>query len=125
MPTQVCVKPATSRSFRQPGKHQLHTVLSQSPTTNYCWVVSQVALPFVIPKGTTCWRVDVDGHGRFHWFLKDPNGTIVGLTLDQAEGWWEMPEYEKAKRYYFRPAMSRRDKKLAELLGIVGEAGKA
>ena len=30
----------------------------------------------------------------------------------------EIPEYEQAKRYRFRPAMSRRGKKLAELLGI-------
>ena len=54
-------------------------------------------------------------------FLKNPDGMIVDLTLDQAEGWWEMPEYEKAKRYHFRPAMSRRGKKLAELLGIIGK----
>jgi hypothetical protein len=46
------------------------------------------------------------------------------VDLDQAEGWWEMPEYEKAKRYHFRPAMSRRGKKLAELLGIIGEEKK-
>jgi hypothetical protein len=34
-----------------------------------------------MPKGTTCWRVDVDGHGFYHWFLKDPDGNIVDLTL--------------------------------------------
>lgn len=91
----------------------------ERPTTNYCWVVSEVALRLVMPKGTTCWRIDVDGNGRFHWFLKDPGGRIVDLTLDQAEDWREIPKYEKAKRYYFRPAMSRRGKKLAELLGII------
>lgn len=74
-----------------------------------------------MPKGTTCWRVDVDGYGRFHWFLKDPDGNIVDLTLDQAEDWREIPKYEEAKRYYFRPAMSRRGKELAELLGIIGK----
>jgi hypothetical protein len=95
-----------------------HEWTSKRPTTNYCWVVSEVALRLVMPKGTTCWQVDVDGHGRFHWFLKDPRGRIVDLTLDQAEGWWEIPEYDKAKRYHFRPVMSRRGKKLAELLGI-------
>ncbi len=72
-----------------------------------------------MPKGTTAWQVDVDGHGRFHWFLKAPDGTIVDFTLDQAEDWREIPKYEKAKRYHFRPAMSRRGKKLAELLGII------
>jgi len=97
----------------------------ERPTTNYCWVVSEVAYRLVMPQGTTCWRVDVDGHGRFHWFLKDSNGTIVDLTLDQAEDWREIPQYDKAKRYHFRPAMSRRGKKLAELLGISGEDGKA
>ncbi|MFC1977616.1 hypothetical protein ACFLWS_05060 [Chloroflexota bacterium] len=94
--------------------------IAERPTTNYCWVVSEVAYRLVRPEGTTCWRVDVTGDGFYHWFLKDPDGTIVDLTLDQAEGWWEIPEYEKAKRYYFRPAMSRRGKKLAELLGILG-----
>ena len=92
--------------------------IAERPTTNYCWVVSEVAYRLVMPAGTTCWRVDVDGHGRFHWFLKGPDGNIVDLTLDQAEGWWEIPEYEKAKRYHFRPTMSRRGKQLAELLGI-------
>ena len=91
----------------------------ERPTTNYCWVVSEVAYRLVMPEGTTCWRIDVDGHGRFHWFLKDPSSSIVDLTLDQIEDWREMPEYEKAKRYWFRPAMSRRGKKLAELLGII------
>jgi len=91
----------------------------ERPTTNYCWVMSEVALRLVMPEGTTCWRIDVDGHGRFHWFLKDLDSNIVDLTLDQAEGWWEMPEYDKAKRYWFRPAISRRGKKLAELLGII------
>jgi len=91
----------------------------ERPTINYCWVVSEVAIRLVMPKGTTCWRVDVDGHDRFHWFLKDPDGNIVDLTLDQAEDWREIPKYEKAKRYYFRPAMSRRGKKLAELLGVI------
>lgn len=94
---------------------------TERPTTNYCWVVSEVALRLVLLKGTTCWRIDVDGNGRFRWFLKDPASTIVDLTLDQAEGWWEIPEYEKAKRYSFRPAMSRRGKKLAELLGVSGK----
>jgi hypothetical protein len=74
-----------------------------------------------MPKSTTCWRVDVDGHGRFHWFLKDPDGGIVDLTLDQADGWWEIPKYEKAKRYWFRPAMSRRGKHPEALLGIIGK----
>lgn len=72
-----------------------------------------------MPEGTTAWQVDVDGHGRYHWFLKDPGGRIVDLTLDQAEGWWEIPECEKARRYHFRPAMFRRVKKLAKLLGII------
>ena len=45
-------------------------------------------------------------------------GRIVYLTADQIEDWREMPEYKKGKRYYFQPAMSRRDKKLVELLGI-------
>lgn len=72
-----------------------------------------------MPEGTTVWQVDVDRHGRFHWFLKDPDGNIVALTLDQADRWWEIPDYEKAKRYHFRPAMSRRGKKLAELLGVI------
>ncbi len=71
------------------------------PTINYCWVVSEVALRLVMPKGTTCWRVDVTGYGRYHWFLKDPGGRIVDLTLDQAEDWREIPKYEEAKRYYF------------------------
>jgi len=93
----------------------------ERPTTNYCWVVSEVAFRLVMPEGTTCWQVDVDGHGRFHWFLKGPDGNIVDLTLDQAEDWREIPKYEEAKRYWFRPAMSRRGKKLAELLGILGE----
>jgi len=93
----------------------------ERPTTNYCWVVSEVAYRLVMPKGTTCWQVDVDGHGRFHWFLKDPDGNVVDLTIDQAEDWREIPKYEEAKRYHFRPAMSRRGKKLAELLGIIGE----
>ena len=74
-----------------------------------------------MPEGTTAWQVDVDGHGFLHWFLKDPDGNIVDLTLDQAEDWREIPPYEKAKRYWFRPAMSRRGKKLAELLGIPGK----
>ena len=91
----------------------------ERPTINYCWVVSEVAYRLVMPEGTTCWQVDVDGHGFYHWFLKDPGWRIVDLTLDQAEGWWEIPEYDKAKRYRFRPAMSRRGKKLAELLGII------
>jgi len=90
----------------------------ERPTTNYCWVVSEVAYRLVMPEGTTCLQVDVDGQGFYHWFLKDPQGRIVDLTLDQMEGWWEIPEYERAKRYHFRPAMSRRGKKLAELLGI-------
>lgn len=97
---------------------------SERPTTNYCWVVSEVALRLVMPRGTTCWRVDVTGNGFFHWFLKDPNGNIVDLTLDQAEDWKEIPKYEKAKRYWFRPAMSRRGKKLAELLGIIEKDSK-
>ena len=92
---------------------------SERPTTNYCWVVSEVAYRLVMPKGTTVWQVDVDGHGRFHWFMKDPRGRIVDLTLDQAEDWREIPKYEKAKRYHFRPVMSRRGKRLAELLGII------
>lgn len=96
-----------------------HEWKPERPTTNYCWVVSEVAFRLVMPEGTTCWQVDVDGHGRYHWFMKDPEGRIVDLTLDQAEGWWEIPQYEKAKRYHFRPAMSRRGKKLAELLGII------
>ena len=96
----------------------------ERPTINYCWVVSEVAYRLVMPKGTICWRVDVTGTGFFHWFLKDPDGTIIDLTLDQAESWWEMPPYEKAKRYYFRPAMSRRGKKLAELPGVLDEKGK-
>jgi hypothetical protein len=95
-----------------------HEWTPQRPTTNYCWVVSEVALRLVMPKGTTCWRIDFDEHGRYHWFLKDFDGNIVDLTLDQMKGLWEMPPYEKAKRYHFRPAMSRRGKKLAELLGI-------
>ena len=91
----------------------------ERPTTNYCWVVSEVAYRLVMPEGTTCWQVDITGDGFYHWFLKDPSGNIVDLTLDQAEDWREIPEYEKAKRYWFRPAMSRRGKKLAELLGII------
>ena len=98
-----------------------HEWKPERPTINYCWVVSEVALRLVMPKGTACWRGDVDGHGRFHWFLKDPDGTIVDLTLDQAEGWWEIPKYEKAKRYWFRPAMSRRGKHPEALLGIIGK----
>ena len=101
-----------------------HEWTPKRPTTNYCWVVSEVAYRLIMPKGTTCWRVDVDGHGRFHWFLKDPDGNIVDITLDQAEDWREMPDYSKAKRYWFRPAMSRRGKKLAELLGIIREDSK-
>ncbi|MFC2006013.1 hypothetical protein ACFLVG_03535 [Chloroflexota bacterium] len=97
--------------------------IPERPTTNYCWVVSEVALRLVMPEGTTCWCVDVDGHSRFHWFLRDHDDTIVDLTLDQAEGWWEIPDYSKAKRYWFRPAMSRRGKKLAELLGIIVRHG--
>ena len=96
-----------------------HEWTPKRPTINYCWVVSEVAYRLVMPEGTTCWQVDVDGHGRFHWFLKDSDGTIVDLTLDQAEDWREIPKYEKAKRYHFRPAMSRRGKKLAEMLGII------
>lgn len=98
-----------------------HEWTPERPTINYCWVVSEVAYRLVMPEGMTVWQVDVDGHGHFHWFLKDPNGNIVDLTLDQAEDWREIPKYEKAKRYWFRPAMSRRGKKLAELLGIIGE----
>ena len=95
--------------------------MPERPTINYCWVVSEVALRLVMPKGSSCWRIDVDGHGRFHWFMKDPRGRIVDLTLDQAEDWREIPKYEEAKRYWFRPAISRRGKKLAELLGIIGK----
>ena len=93
--------------------------IPEHPTTNYCWVVSEVAFRLVMPEGTTCWQVDVsDGDGRHHWFLKDPDGKIVDLTLDQAESWRDIPKYEKAKKYRFRPAMSRRGKKLAELLHV-------
>jgi len=98
--------------------------IAKRPTINYCWVVSEVAWRLVMSKGTAVWQVDVDGHGRYHWFLKDPNGNIVDLTLDQAEDWREIPEYEKARRYWFRPAMSRRGKKLAELLGIIRKEKK-
>ena len=63
-----------------------HEWTPERPTTNYCWVVSEVALRLVMPKGTTCWRVDVIGHGRYHRFLQDPDGIVVDLTLDQAEG---------------------------------------
>lgn len=96
----------------------------ERPTINYCWVVSEVALRLVMPKGTTCWQVDVDGQGRFHWFLKDPRGRIVDLTLDQAEDWHEIPQYDKAKRYHFRPAMSRRGQHLAALMEIIDNKGK-
>ncbi len=88
-----------------------HEWTPERPTTNYCWVVSEVAYRLVMPEDTTCWQVNVDGHGRFHWFLKDPDGNIVDLTLDQAEDWREMPDYSKAKRYWFRSVMSRRRKK--------------
>ena len=96
----------------------------ERPTINYCWVVSEVALRLVMPKGTTCWRIDVDGHGHYHWFLKDPDKRIVDLTIDQAEGWWAIPDYSKATLYRFRPSISDRSKRLAELLGIIDENGK-
>ena len=95
-----------------------HEWRRERPTINYCWVVSEVAYRLVMPKGTTCWQVDINRQGRFHWFLKDPKGRVVDLTLDQSRDWREIPKYEEAKRYYFRPVMSRRGKKLAELLGI-------
>ena len=101
-----------------------HEWKPERPTTNYCWVVSEVAFRLAMPKGTTVWQVDVDGHGRYHWFLKDPGGRIVDLTLDQAEDWHEIPQYDKAKRYHFRPAMSRRGKHLAALMGIIDSKGK-
>lgn len=94
------------------------------PTINYCWVVSEVAYRLVMPRGTTVWQIDVTGHGRHHWFLKDPEKRIVDLTIDQAAGWWEMPDYEEAKLYHFKPAMSNRCKKLAEIMGIINKAGK-
>jgi len=101
-----------------------HEWREDTPTINYCWVVSEVALRLVMPKGSLCYRVDVTGKGRYHWFMKDPSGNIVDLTIDQAEGWWAIPDYNKGKLYYFRPAMSDRCKKLAQLLGIIDKRGK-
>jgi len=94
------------------------------PTINYCWVISEIALRLIMPPGTKCFRVDVTGKGRYHWFLRDPKGRIVDLTLDQAEGWWEIPKYSDGKVYHFKPAISDRGKKLAQFLGILDEKGK-
>lgn len=87
----------------------------EHPTTGYCYVVAEVIYHYCAPKGSRTYRIDL-GNGDSHYFLRDPQGNVIDLTSDQFDA---LPDYDKGKpRPFMTSHLSKRAKKLAELLGL-------
>lgn len=92
-----------------------------NPTRNYCYVVSEFVWFYLAPKGTTPYGLTVEGDAGLHRYLKYPDGSIIDLTAEQFDDYYNRINYSKGKvRHFLQSACtgpSMRAKVLAELMG--------
>lgn len=88
------------------------------PTTNYCYVVTEMVATYLAPEGSTTYKLRVDGYDTWHRFNRWPDGTVVDLTACQFDD-HSLVDYSKAGRAGFMtPSPASRSRKLASLLRL-------
>ena len=90
-----------------------------NPTKNFCYVVSEWLFHYVLPEGSTAYRLQIPGYDVKHYFCRLPNKKVIDLTAEQFDD-YENVLYENAKKATFMyPSPSKRARVLATQYGPV------
>ncbi len=121
------------KALRRMGKRYLKSAYRddwsyENPADGYCYVISEVLYNYnlfgIAPDGCKPYCIvdkpilGIFGEDTSHWFIRDPQGSIVDLTVSKKD---DVLDYNKGKLKSFMKGtqkVSKRGRMLAYLLGL-------